>query len=280
MKGFRQLKNLCGIDVGCTNIKMTAVIGDKSSQISLPSGVSIPSGDDFTKEELIREISKFYMSFGCDFEGLGIAFSGCTSDGLRVCDTSLRCLENLSVNDFAHLNCKNIKLINDANATALAGLLEYPDAKVLLGITNGTGIGCRIVINGQLFTGANGFAGQIYGNPTVDSNGEIVKNGKICSGSKILKKIVQIPEQELQQEIIEQAATYLGIEIVSLIHSFNPDVVYLAGGGFSFPNYMDTLINFIHQHTYSDFLSNLKIVQTDFSTYSGCFGAMKHLLIK
>lgn len=194
MKGFRQLKNLCGIDVGCTNIKMTAVIGDKSSQISLPSGVSISSGDDFTKEELIREISKFYMSFGCDFEGLGIAFSGCTSDGLRVCDTSLRCLENLSVNDFAHLNCKNIKLINDANATALAGLLEYPDAKVLLGITNGTGIGCGIVINGQLFTGANGFAGQIYGNPTVDSNGEIVKNGKICSGSKVLKKIVQMPE--------------------------------------------------------------------------------------
>lgn len=131
MKRFRQLKNLCGIDVGCTNIKMTAVIGDELLQ------KTIPSGDDFTKEELIQEISKFYMSFGYNFAGLGIAFSGCTSDGLQVCDTSLRCLENLSVNDFAHLNCKNIKLINDANATALSGLLEYPDAKVLLGITNG-----------------------------------------------------------------------------------------------------------------------------------------------
>lgn len=29
MKRFRQLKNLCGIDVGCTNIKMTAVIEDE-----------------------------------------------------------------------------------------------------------------------------------------------------------------------------------------------------------------------------------------------------------
>lgn len=95
-----------------------------------------------------------------------------------------------------------------------------------------------------------------------------------------MKKIIQIPEQELKQKIIEQAATYLGIEIVSLIHTFNPDVVYLAGGGFNFPNYIDTLTNFIYQHTYSDFLSNLQIVQTDFSSYSGCFGAMKHLLIK
>lgn len=87
MKGIRQLKNLCGIDVGCTNIKMTAVIGDELFQNS------IPSGDNFSKEELIQAISKFYMSFNYNFEGLGIAFSGCTSDGLRVCDTSLRCLE-------------------------------------------------------------------------------------------------------------------------------------------------------------------------------------------
>ncbi|HIU52245.1 MAG TPA: ROK family protein [Candidatus Merdicola faecigallinarum] len=274
MKRIRQLKNLCGIDVGCTNIKMVAVIGESSFE------KSIPSGDNFSKGELIKAISEFYMSFDYNFEGLGIAFSGCTSDGMQVCNTSLQCLDNLSVYDFAHLNCKNIQLINDSNATALAGLLEYPNAKVLLGITNGTGIGCGIVINGQLFTGANGFAGQIYGNPTVDPNGKIIKNGKICSGSKVLKKLSQNSNQDQKQEIIHQAATYLGIEIVSLIHSFNPDIVYLAGGGFNYPNYLDTLIRFIYQHTYSDFLTNLQIVQTDFSSYSGCFGAMKHLLMK
>lgn len=274
MEGIRQLKNLCGIDVGCTNIKMAAVIGEDLFQ------KSIPSGDDFSKEELIQEISEFYTSFDYNFEGLGIAFSGCTSDGMRVCDTSLDCLDNLSIYDFAHLNCKNIQLINDSNATALAGLLEYPNAKVLLGITNGTGIGCGIVINGQLFTGADGFAGQIYGTPTVDPNGKIIKNGKICSGSKVLKKIGQISDQDQKQKIIHQAATYLGIEMVSLIHAFNPDIVYLAGGGFNYPDYLDTLIDFAYQHTYSNFLTNLQIVQTDFSSYSGCFGAMKYLLMK
>ena len=57
MKRIRQLKNLCGIDVGCTNIKMVAVIGESSFE------KSIPSGDNFSKGELIKAISEFYMSF-------------------------------------------------------------------------------------------------------------------------------------------------------------------------------------------------------------------------
>ena len=107
--------------------------------------------------------------------------SGTTRDGLAVSSTSLQCLENLTTKDFAHLGQNNIRFINDSNATALAGILEYPDAKVLIGITNGTGIGCGVVINGQLFTGANGLAGEIYGNPTVGPDGDIIKNGKIIN---------------------------------------------------------------------------------------------------
>lgn len=163
---IRQLKNLCGIDIGCTNIKMTALKENTLIQ------KTVPSGDDLSKENLIKIISEFYTSFNFNFKGLGIAFSGCTTDGTHVCDTSLQCLEGLSIYDFVHLNCKNIRLINDANASALAGLLEYPQSNVLISITNGTGIGCGIVINGKLFTGAYGLAGQIYGNPTIGPDGK------------------------------------------------------------------------------------------------------------
>ena len=146
MHRIQQLNGLCGIDIGCTNIKMAAFT------TSFVAQQSVPSGDDMTKEELIEIVSKFYTSFNYKFKGLGIAFSGCTIDNRSVCDTSLQCLRDLSVHDFSHLHCKKIALINDANASALAGLLEYPDSDVLLGITNGTGIGCGIVINGKLFT--------------------------------------------------------------------------------------------------------------------------------
>lgn len=274
MEKIQQLNNLCGIDVGCTNIKMTAVVNNSCVQYS------IPSGDELSREELVNAISNFYNSFNYEFDGLGIAFSGCTTDNQKVYSTTLKSLNGLSTSDFMHLQCKKIRLINDANATALAGLLEYSNARVLLGITNGTGIGVGIVINGQLFCGANGFAGEIYGNPTIGTDGNLVKTGKICSGSKILKKIKNDNMNSWKKSIINEAATYFGIELVSLIHSYNPDIIYLSGGGFSFSGYLEVVHNFVYEHAYPQFTENLKIVQTNFSNYSGCFGAMKYLLTK
>lgn len=268
---IRQLMNLCGIDIGCTNIKMTAFAKNTLKQ------KTVPSGDTLSREKLIEIISEFYISCNYDFNGIGIAFSGCTIDSIRVNKTSLKCLEDLSIYDFAHLNCKNIRLINDSNATALAGLIEYPKSKVLISITNGTGIGCGIVINGRLFTGANGLAGEIYGNPTI-SHDEIIKTGKICSGSKVLRELGSISDSN--SKVIDQAASYMGIEIVSLIHSYNPDIIYLSGGGFDFPGYIESLTKFIYQHTYPDFLTNLNIVRTNFASYSGCFGAMKYIALQ
>lgn len=268
-----QLNNLCGIDVGCTNIKMTAIINGK--QINS----TIPSGDNFSRNELISNISDFYLSFNNQFSGLGIAFSGCTNDNLHVCRTTLPCLNNLSAEDFSHLNCPKVRLINDANATALAGTIEYSNSKVLIGITNGTGIGCGITINGKLFTGANGLAGEIYGNPTILPNGEITKIGRICSGSKILQKLINHNSNEqTDQTILQEASIYLGSLVVSLIHSYNPDVIYFSGGGFKFPGFLELIKDFVYKHSYPQFLTNLKIVTTSYSTHSGCLGAMKFLV--
>lgn len=44
------LNNFCGIDVGCSNIKMTAIVDN------VPVYKFIPSGDDFTREQLINAI--------------------------------------------------------------------------------------------------------------------------------------------------------------------------------------------------------------------------------
>lgn len=268
MEEIRQLNNLCGIDVGCTNVKMAAVIDGKLTVRR------VSSGDNFSRSELIEEISSFYKSFDNDFLGLGIAFSGCTIDGLTVYHTSLPCLDGLCADFFHHLN-HNVRLINDSNATALAGTLEFPDSKVLLGITNGSGIGCGIAINGELFTGSMGLAGEIYGNPVLDDALISTKVGKICSGSKMLKRMHENPDTEKSIAIIDSAAKYMGTTLVSLIHSFNPDVVYCSGGGFSFAGYLDLTKQFVEKHAYPHFLNNLTIVPSSFDPYSGCIGAMK-----
>ena len=80
---IQQLRHLFGIDVDCTNVKMCAFVGRSLHQ------TSIPSGDDFSQKDLIDAISKYYNSFNYPFDGIGIAFSGCTSNGLEVSSTSL-----------------------------------------------------------------------------------------------------------------------------------------------------------------------------------------------
>ena len=272
MKGIRQLNNLCGIDVGCTNIKMVAIV---NNQIKTNT---IPSGDFCSKEYLVNQITEFYLTAGPSFNGLGIAFSGCTTDGQSICQTTLNCLKNLCTKDFTHLMCPKINLINDSNASCLAGTIEYPESKVLVSVTSGTGIGAGIAINSKLFTGANGFAGEIYGNTTFDKSGSLTKIGRLCSGSKILKKLRSTDNSQIDA-IITEAAQELGIVLVSLIHSFNPDVIYLSGGGFEFYDLFSQTTSFIKKHAYPQFLEDITIVKSGFNNYAGCYGAMKSLVM-
>ena len=265
------MKNYCGIDIGCTNIKMVAMINN------IPHHKIISSGDSFTREELIDCIYEFYSSFDANFSGLGIAFSGYTFDSITVGKTSLQCLENLSTIDFEKLHCNNIHLINDSNATALAGLTEYPTAKVLVGITNGTGIGCGVVINGHLFTGSNHILGEIYGNTVIENN-NITKIGRICSGSKILKKLSEKPNDPVfAKEILQEASINLGNLLISIIHLYNPDVLYFSGGGFSLENLLEDSITYAKQLVYPDFLVNLTFVNSSYHDFAGCFGAIKYV---
>ena len=266
---MRHLNNFCVIDIGCTNIKMMALVNNK------PIFKTFPSGDDLTQKQLVDIIHDFYLSFNNDFEGLGIAFSGCTTDSMKVDRTTLQCLEGLSVDDFSDLNCSTIRLINDSNATTLAGTVEYPNSKVLVGFTNGTGIGCGISIQGNLFTGSNGFLGEIYGNPIVDEKGNINKIGRICSGSKILKKLNQAQTETDKKEIIHHASMYCGTLLVHIIHLYNPDVVYFSGGGFSYEGFLNEIIQFTKNNCYPHFTKNLVFAESSYQGYSGCVGAMQ-----
>ena len=82
------MQNFCGIDIGCTNIKLVAIVNNT------PTFKSTPSGDNLSREELIKIIHDFCLSFNCKFDGLGIAFSGCTKNSKVVDTTTLKCAKH------------------------------------------------------------------------------------------------------------------------------------------------------------------------------------------
>ncbi len=121
------------------------------------------------------------------------------------------------------------------------------------------------MINGELYSGVSGGAGEI-GHTTIDVNGpgcscgnigclemlasgtamareaiRRIKAGERSSLTKITKgKIENITAEEvsiaaqggdsLALEVISQAATYLGVGLVTLVNVFNPEMIIIGGG--------------------------------------------------
>lgn len=158
-------------------------------------------------------------------------------------------------------------LINDASAGALGEHHFGAGRGVnnLVYLTVGTGIGGGIIINGRLYSGPSGSAGEI-GHMTIDVNGPRCSCGNIgclemlASGTAIareaIRRISQGEESSLSQmvggkienitaekvgvaarggdglalEVISKAATYLGVGMVNLVNIFNPEMIIVGGG--------------------------------------------------
>jgi glucokinase len=156
-------------------------------------------------------------------------------------------------------------LINDANAAALG---EYylgagRGAGNLLFLSLGTGIGGAIIIDGDLYTGASGGAGEV-GHMTINTEGPVCSCGNrgcleaLVSGTAIAREAIErlklggssyflkvdngkritaekvadaaLNGDPLALDVIHEAAEYLGIGMVNLINILNPDIIIVGGG--------------------------------------------------
>jgi len=158
-------------------------------------------------------------------------------------------------------------LINDANAAALGEMYfgAARGARNFIYITVSTGIGGGIVIDGEVYAGDRGTAGEI-GHMTIDTNGskcncgntgcwETLASGtalarearkRIKSGAetaileyaggdidKVNAEAVYRASQQgdaLARELIARTGYYLGVGLTNLINIFNPELIIIGGG--------------------------------------------------
>lgn len=156
-----------------------------------------------------------------------------------------------------------ITLNNDAGLGAL-GEWAYGagrNERCLLYVKVGYGIGAGILINGQIFRGATGAAGEI-GHITINENGPLCTCGNrgcleaMAGGRSIVHRAQQIiqsgrrtqlasiPSDEITaahvaesarqgdlvaQEIVSQAGQHIGIALASLINVVNPGMIIIGG---------------------------------------------------
>jgi len=158
------------------------------------------------------------------------------------------------------------RLENDANAAALGEHVYGAGrgCRHLIYMTVSTGIGGGLIIDGRLYRGATGVAGEL-GHMTIEPDGPLCGCGNrgcleaLASGTAIAARgeelvaqggsalLVRLAQEEDDltaetvsraadqgdiacQGIIQRAGYYLGIGLASYVNIFNPEVIIIGGG--------------------------------------------------
>jgi len=199
--------------------------------------------------------------------GIGISIPGIVKSKEGRSETYLNFGEKTTREIFIEKFKKPVYIEHDAKAMALGELWmgSAKGCKNVLSLNIGWGIGLGIIIDGKLYYGESGFAGE-FGHIQVVPGGELCYCGKygcletVASG----KALTQLAREKIRQgvktiltkdnnfnienldardileaankgdqfsiDLIENSGRYIGLGIGYLINIFNPEKVILGGG--------------------------------------------------
>jgi glucokinase len=166
-----------GVDLGGTNLRIAAISTEGELLEKITLGVKVALGRDHVIGEMcdaIRRLSDQYRSGG-RFVGAGIGVPGIIDmeTGMMRKSANLPGWSDYPVRDEVERRLgTRVYLENDANVAALGEkwLGAARDVADMVMITLGTGIGGAIILNGKIFHGMNGMAGE-FGHVTVEPDG-------------------------------------------------------------------------------------------------------------
>jgi glucokinase len=166
-----------GVDLGGTNLRIAAVSTDGQLLEKITLGVKVSLGRDHVIGEMcdaIQRLTEQYRGSG-RFIGAGIGVPGIIDreTGMMCMSANLPGWSDYPVRDEIERRLgARVFLDNDAKVAALGekwlGAGRGVDDMAML--TLGTGIGGAIVLNGKIFYGMNGMAGE-FGHVTVEPDG-------------------------------------------------------------------------------------------------------------
>jgi len=263
--GLGKLTMYLGIDIGGTNIHFALV--DRKGEIINEKSVPTAKKVEKVLQLLVTEIKNFLPY---RIKGVGIAVAGLVNQkkGILYFSPNLS-WKNVYLIQRISKYLPNLKMVleNDANAAAWGAYNAVAKKKVknLICLTLGTGLGSGIVLNGELYRGANGTAGEI-GHMTLYPDGLRCPCGnygcveRYIGANYLVKQVVgQIRRKEhtmltgmvvndlkkitpeliteaanrgdkLAQQVWQSMGKNLGIILASVINFLNPEMVVFTGG--------------------------------------------------
>jgi glucokinase len=166
-----------GVDLGGTNLRIAAISTDGQLLEKITLGVKVALGRDHVIGEMCDAIHRLTEQYRCSgkFVGAGIGVPGIIDmeTGMMRKSANLPGWSDYPVRDEIERRLgARVFLDNDAKVAALGEqwLGAGRGAANMAMITLGTGIGGAIVLNGKIFYGMNGMAGE-FGHVTIEPDG-------------------------------------------------------------------------------------------------------------
>ena len=264
---------IMGIDLGGSKI-LAAVVDPRGEILSIDESVTPAAKErDAIIQSVVDSAHRASEQAGVaisDLYAVGVGAAGISNPeaGILFSSPNLPGLRNVLLGDIMQDRLGNKTfLINDADAAAL-GEFNFGaarGARNFIYITLSTGIGGGIVIDGKIYSGAIGAAGEV-GHMTIDDNGPICNCGNrgcwetLASGTALAKEarkrivggartsVLEYAEGDIEKvtpeaihgaaqqgdslakELIARTGYYVGVGLANLINIFNPELIVIGGG--------------------------------------------------
>ena len=307
-------RRVFGIDVGGTNLRVA---------LGSPDGELIDKRHRDTEDnagpeagikalaEMMEELAAEHQLSMTDFGSAGVGVPGPTDPvkGMLFNPPNLPGWENLEV----------ARLLEEAtgipthlgNDAQLAAYGEFHrgagrGSRHLVFVTISTGIGGGIVIDGKLYSGAGGTAGEV-GHVVIDPNGPICSCGRrghleaLASGTAMariateriaageestLSRLEEITakdigdaadaDDKLARSVLENAGRLLGLSLGGLLNILDPEVLVLGGGVIQIgPLLLDHLYAGIKEQAFESTYSHVRITTAELGQDAGLIGALE-----
>lgn len=251
-------------------------------------------GGPYVIAKLIDQIALYQ-----EFDGIAISTAGQVNS-----DEGIIVYANENIPNYTGTRIKDIleerfqvpvKVENDVNAAAL-GEAHYGAAKAFpdfLCLTFGTGIGGAIVIDRQIYKGANGVAaefGHMFTHPLTSVEGRakkpyyetfasttaLVKKAKqvdsACINGRVFFDKISRGNEELLN-VLDAWIDEVAIGLASLVHIFNPAAIIVGGGVME----RDELVEQIEKRTQllvMESFAGVNILKASLGNKAGVLGAL------
>jgi glucokinase len=287
-----------GIDIGGTAIK--AALTDDAGRVL--DSVKAPTPADSLKNliDTVRHLVST-LQMKAPVAGVGVGVAGLLNARTRILETSPNIPGIFQVNLEEKLRdalSLHVVTENDAKAGAYGEWAAGAGKglKNMAYLTIGTGLGCGLILDGQMFRGTSGYAGEM-GHNIIEPNGRPCACGSFgCLETRVSATGMMITarEKNVDQSVATAEALYdfamkgdpaarsvfedtgrdLGIACTNLINLLNPSAIVVGGGVMASGDLLlDAARAEVQRRAFPSSARDCPIVQSQLWPDSGTIGA-------